>query len=423
MILRLLARIRGFHADRRAQILPLVFFVGIAFFTSTVLVINTGRTVTHRMQAQNGVDAAAVSGATAIARGMNYISSNNITMSKLLATVVIIRAFPGAIDKALDACEVWLVVAIAMKAAGTALAATGFGAAAGAALQAISEVIRIKVNIEKQILKAMKEPIKAIADVWDNDGNGIAWLALKALAKLGDGLAYISPLIALYTAKAVFAADVPGASAWTDVWMLPLYPTMPACKGKFADFVEKVTHYSEQYEKPIIIAGWIVLTLSLFPLFYEAEVKMQLQKLFTGGGTADAVTDPDTAELQKEQDELKALQEKATEKDKELKRIDAQIAAVKADTDPGPHDAELGRDLISLQSKRDSVQLEIDSLKAQIEAKQDQIQALTDKRMNEGGGSSEGHPAGIGDGTGGQPVQDNKEVYPYLIDGKESDLR
>ena len=36
--------VRRFHRDRRGQIMPLVFFLGIAFFTGVVLVINTGRT-------------------------------------------------------------------------------------------------------------------------------------------------------------------------------------------------------------------------------------------------------------------------------------------------------------------------------------------------------------------------------------------
>ena len=53
-----------------------------------------------------------MSGATAIARGMNYISSNNISMAKILATVVILRAFPGAIRDARIALDVWRVVAV-----------------------------------------------------------------------------------------------------------------------------------------------------------------------------------------------------------------------------------------------------------------------------------------------------------------------
>ena len=67
-------RIRGFHRNDSGQILPLVFFFALAFFTGVVLVINTGRSVNDRIETQNAVDAANISGVTTIARGMNYTS-------------------------------------------------------------------------------------------------------------------------------------------------------------------------------------------------------------------------------------------------------------------------------------------------------------------------------------------------------------
>src|SRR5262249_16886923 len=148
---------------------------------------NTGRTVTARIQAQNAVDAAAVSGVNTIARGMNYIASNNISMAKLLASVVILRAFPGAITDSNTTLDVWQVVAAGMMGLGGALAAIPFTAAAGAALEAAGHFLSdVKIPQEREVLNILKEAVDAVIKVWDNDGKGVAWIILKVLAKLGD---------------------------------------------------------------------------------------------------------------------------------------------------------------------------------------------------------------------------------------------
>jgi hypothetical protein len=92
LVRRLAGRLRDFHGDRSGQIMPLVFFLGIAFFAGVGLVLNTGKTVNRRIQSQDAVDAATVSGANALARGMNFIARNNVTNAKILASIVIIRS-------------------------------------------------------------------------------------------------------------------------------------------------------------------------------------------------------------------------------------------------------------------------------------------------------------------------------------------
>ena len=46
----MIERLKGFHSDRSAQIMPLVLAFGLAFFTGVVLVMNTGKTVNGRIQ-------------------------------------------------------------------------------------------------------------------------------------------------------------------------------------------------------------------------------------------------------------------------------------------------------------------------------------------------------------------------------------
>ncbi|MDH3591362.1 MAG: pilus assembly protein TadG-related protein, partial [Planctomycetota bacterium] len=62
----LFGRVRNIHRDEAAQVMPLVMAFGIAFFSGVVLVMNTGRTVNKRIEAQNAVDAALVSSTTSL---------------------------------------------------------------------------------------------------------------------------------------------------------------------------------------------------------------------------------------------------------------------------------------------------------------------------------------------------------------------
>src|SRR5262249_41648669 len=150
-------------------------------------------------------------------------------------SVVILRAFPGAITDSNTTLDVWQVVADGMIALGAALAAIPFTAAAGAALEAAGHFLSdVKVPQEREVLNILKEAVDAVIKVWDNDGKGVAWIILKVLAKLGDLLAYLSPVIAQWTAYEVYKANLaPGETG--QAFLLPLYPKMPACKGKFKD--------------------------------------------------------------------------------------------------------------------------------------------------------------------------------------------
>lgn len=157
---RALARARGLHRDQRAQVMPLIFFLGIAFFTGVILVANTGTSVNRKIEAQNAVDAAAVSAATVNARGMNYIASNNITMSKILASIVILRAFDPAIGMSNGILYIWYAIAKALQ----ALSGVPY---VGPALYAAGVALEVKVGIECVILKVLAEITRPIRNVWD----------------------------------------------------------------------------------------------------------------------------------------------------------------------------------------------------------------------------------------------------------------
>ena len=391
------ARLRALHSDRRAQILPLVFFLGIAFFTGVVLVIDTGRVVKDREETQSAVDAASVSGVTTLARGMNYVASNNITMAKILATVVILRAFDPAIDMAKVTLEVW-------QALGEVLSAIPYTAAAGAA-------ILVKVQQERAVLNVLDPAVDAIKDVWDNDGDGVAWKVMQALTLLGDALVHSTPVLAQYSARRVFEANLPDATG-AQAWMLPLYPSLPACKGKFGDFFDKTKKYTERYGKPIIIAGWLVLTLSGFGGWYEASLSIELRRLFTGEGGSLPPEDPDTARLKEIKKELEEIEEKRVEAEARKAQIEADLASLKARRAAGEDD--LDDDIAAKEQDLIAVKHELDVLEARAEALEDESQEIMDRRM--GNGSAPDSNPDLGD-LGGSSTTDKDYPRPWMIEG------
>jgi hypothetical protein len=157
---RVAARLRGLHGDTRGQILPLVFFLGIAFFTGVILVANVGRTTSRRIEAQVAVDSAALSAATVEARGMNYVASNNVTMAKILTSIVILRSFDPAIGMSNGILMAWYGVAKGLQ----ALQAVPY---VGAALYAAGVAVEVVVGVECRILAILRKVVKPVRNFWD----------------------------------------------------------------------------------------------------------------------------------------------------------------------------------------------------------------------------------------------------------------
>jgi hypothetical protein len=174
---RVLCRLCGLHRDDRGQILPLVFFLGFAFFSGVILVANVGRTTSRRIEGQVAIDAAALSAATVNARGMNYIASNNVTMAKILASIVILRAFDPAIGMSNGILYAWYGVAKGLQ----AMQAVPY---VGPALYAAGMVLEGVVGVECVILKALRKIINPIRNFWDgkpDQQNDAAYIATASI--------------------------------------------------------------------------------------------------------------------------------------------------------------------------------------------------------------------------------------------------
>jgi Putative Flp pilus-assembly TadE/G-like len=81
----------GVHSDQRGAISVLSVFAIFLFTILLVLIVNVGRQIDDKLRMQNAADAAAYSGATVIARGMNAIAFSNHMLCETFALVAYMR--------------------------------------------------------------------------------------------------------------------------------------------------------------------------------------------------------------------------------------------------------------------------------------------------------------------------------------------
>lgn len=377
LLARLRARLARFQADRRAQILPLVCWGGIAFFTSVILVVNTGRTNLSQIRAQNAIDAAAVSGANSTARAMNYVAQNNISMAKLLATVALLRAFEGAFDRSEATLAGVETVAILMQ------------AAPWPPVVVAGRILHRKVQQEQAFMARLRPFWQRLSDFWDRDGEGLAWTGLRFLTRLGDAIVAWSPVLALSTAKEIYRRNLARGEGG-EIATAPLVPRPPLCRGPFGAFFPRTRDYAQRWSEPIRrFARW-TLTLSFFEFHYQDELRSELNEMFTGSGIPSSIDDPDAERLERDTRRIEEL-------DLEIRETEARLAA-----------AEDPEEIESLQDRLDRLREERDRVSDRIEE--------TQRRISE---SPRRPPAGWTDELGGLQgeAQEPGDIYPYLVDG------
>ena len=210
-----------FHGDERGQLLYLTVVSVVIFVAFAALIINSGHMVTRKIETQNAVDAAAVSSAAWIARGMNIISMDNVAMTELLAFTVVLRALKETWEEGLDRANIILPtepVACTISALGTA-----------AALKACETYFK-SVKAAKEYFKRHLDPLGPLIDAATDPENGFLWQAIRLLEKLNVVVANGFPWRAAEEAERIARANKADG-----IQMLPLFPTMPIEQGKFSD--------------------------------------------------------------------------------------------------------------------------------------------------------------------------------------------
>ena len=92
LVRRWMDSIEGLHREESGQVTFLFVFASVALVVVLAFIINTARQTSRKIEMQGAADAAAVAGATVMARGMNLMVFNNKGMADILAVMIDIRS-------------------------------------------------------------------------------------------------------------------------------------------------------------------------------------------------------------------------------------------------------------------------------------------------------------------------------------------
>lgn len=92
---------------RRGQVMVIAVLALLLLTGLLFAIINVGHNVTRRLNAQGGADSAAISGGVHMARSLNTVSMNNISMARLLSLVPIMDSLPLATQMSTEELLAW----------------------------------------------------------------------------------------------------------------------------------------------------------------------------------------------------------------------------------------------------------------------------------------------------------------------------
>ena len=390
--------------------MPLVLFFSLAFTTSVTLVINTGEVTSRRIQAQNATDAAAAAGGATLARGMNYIAQNNVTMAKVVASMAILNALERAIEDALKQAD--------------------YMERLGKLLQKYPKTRPLGEWMEKQIkfierprLLLLRLRLRAVRKVWTP---ALVWSTLRTLSEVGDALFEIAPLTAQHAAQHVYLRnighpdleslgvakkDVPSLRQRGQIWMFPLYPRVPACRMTWGDLAEKTTFYANRWRESVLAWG-APLILSNFNAHFSRRLQEELDRLFAG-------TEPGDFAFEARVGETHPIQQKIRELEAQLDQLETQLGDLEDERDAvltrlrgafGTQREQLEDQLRSIDRQIGEVTDQIEEIKRRIQALVRQIAAII--RGIKDGPANDGLPSSTPDAAA---IDLHPDIHPYFL--------
>lgn len=214
----------SFHRDEQGQIIYLTVVSVVVFVALAALIINSGHMVTRKMETQNAVDAAAVSSAAWIARGMNVISMNNVAMTELLALTVVLRALKETWEEGAETAS--KIVAVGTEACVAVNIVPVVGQVISAACAAYLASVEASLTYFEGKLALFGW---LIASATDPNG-GALWQVMQALSLVNAFVAVDFPVLALEEAGRL------GRINKADGVLVPPLPLpMPVEEGQFSD--------------------------------------------------------------------------------------------------------------------------------------------------------------------------------------------
>lgn len=259
------------HRNEQGQIIPLTVFGALVFTFLAALIINSGGGVTRKIEMQNAVDAAAVSGATWIARGMNIISANNVAMTEVLALIVVLKALKDTWEQGLRKAQI-------IEATCNALAAIPFVGAG------ISAGCRVYITIPKIYFQTKLTTFGPPIEMATQAG-GLLWLVLYGLEGVNDWVFYTFPKNAYSEAQSVAESNraegveiypkglplsAPGVTLIASAFNVPML-AMPVEKRNFSDLCHP-TYRGSPSDYPVALRrGYAPLQLEFFGRRYSPD--------------------------------------------------------------------------------------------------------------------------------------------------------
>ncbi len=221
-------RLRNLHSDQGGQSIIFVALVLFTLVSFMALVINVGHRTEQKVEIQLGTDAAALSGGTWIARGLNTICILNVSMTQTLAWIIFLQAFKRTNTAA-------QISYIANQVAAAVLCAIIFTAPVGCPWQA-------GLNVIRPYMKAMDNAAKKVPAVVKK-----LWKFMDYCRKAEDVVAGNRKTKGVGTVGAMSVASTINVAKKniSNLGTVPaaLFPvgTMPTKVGKFKDICDR-TH-------------------------------------------------------------------------------------------------------------------------------------------------------------------------------------
>ena len=230
---------RGSRNLRSGQVLVVVI-VGMAMLAGLVFyTINVGDQIHRRTEVQNAADAAAISGAAWMARSMNVIAMDNVAITRMLALVPTLDAFPLASDMAYTETVEWAKCLDRQLARGVT----------DDNLREGLESLKTRIVEQRDVLKPISEYYNEEFDVaeltnWSVRGygglppHGELWRAAESLDLLSQATAESASVLTQRNAIRF------GTHNRADVAFIaplsPELPYLPVDRASFADFAKPV---------------------------------------------------------------------------------------------------------------------------------------------------------------------------------------
>ncbi len=225
-------------AERRGVVLIITMLAVVLLLSLVLFVLNTGDMINRRQQVQDAADATAIGGATWMARGLNLIAENNVSMSMNIGLINTLDSMPQATDFVYRE-QIAFVEAL------RAQMARGMTNRGGEEAELVDELMNAYLD-ELEAELAQIEPVYEFYQEINvpsmtyynapDGGHGLIWQAMFAMDELNQ--ATIESLGDTTQTMAIDAGMVTIRQnhAATDTLVLPVRAELPYDRGEFNDF-------------------------------------------------------------------------------------------------------------------------------------------------------------------------------------------